>query len=84
MNFSQKLVKHFYQDTNLQLAAICRLTTILIALVMALNFFHVFKMGNAIYLVLTFSICVMFLPTILYNRLKLKSEFFKYFFLTLD
>lgn len=83
MNFSQKLVKHFYQDTNLQLAAICRLTTILMALVMALNFFHVFKMGNAIYPILTFSICVMFLPTILYNRLKLKSEFLKYFVLTL-
>lgn len=83
MNFSQKLVKHFYQDTNLQLAAICRLTTILMALIMALNFFHVFKMGNAIYPVLTFSICVMFLPTILYNRLKLKSEFLKYFVLTL-
>ena len=28
-DFSQKLVKHFYQDTNLQLASICRFTTML-------------------------------------------------------
>ena len=65
MNFSQKLVKHFYQDTNLQLARICRITTILMALVMILNFVHVFKMGRAIYPVMTFSICIMFLPTIM-------------------
>lgn len=83
MNFSQKLVKHFHQDTNLHLASICRITTILMALVMILNFVHVFKMGRAIYPVMTFSICIMFLPTIMYSRLKLSGDFLKYFFLTL-
>ncbi|MCI7618601.1 MAG: HD domain-containing protein [Firmicutes bacterium] len=69
MDFSKKLIRHFYQDTNLQLARICRIMTIFLGIVMVLNWIGIFKMNGLMYPVMLLCICVLMVPTVLYNYL---------------
>ena len=83
MDFSKKLIRHFYQDTNLQLARICRIMTILLGVVMVLNLIGVFKMDGRLYPVSLICICVLMVPTVLYNRLEKSGVGLRLFVLTL-
>ena len=73
INFSKKFIERFMQDSNLKLAEICRIMIVVLAVVLVLNLSGVFVLGSVMYPVLLFSMAVMYLPTILYKYLHLKS-----------
>lgn len=83
MNFSHKLIHEYQKDANQKLAAVCRVCMVIMAVVMVLNLCHVFIIDSVIYPVLTFSIIVLFIPTILYNMLHRYSKVIRYFVVTL-
>ena len=76
-------VKEYYQDVNAKLALICRIMIFLMALVIILNYMHVFVINSIIYPVLLFSMAVLFLPTILYHYLHVNNQLLQYLVLTL-
>ncbi|MDY3240264.1 MAG: HD-GYP domain-containing protein [Anaerovoracaceae bacterium] len=83
INFSKKFIERFMQDSNLKLAEICRIMIVVLAVVLVLNLSGVFVLGSVMYPVLLFSMAVMYLPTILYKYLHLKSDIYMYFVLSL-
>lgn len=83
MNFKNKLTDEYEMNANLKLAMITRISMVLLLAVMILNALHIFIIDDVIYPVLTFSIIVMFLPTVFYNFLHLNSIIVRYFVLTL-
>ncbi|MGN1206061.1 MAG: HD domain-containing phosphohydrolase [Eubacterium sp.] len=83
MKFSNQLVKEYDNDADCRMSAICRIMTILMALVMLLNKLHVFKISNMIYPTVTVAIVILFVPTILYDILHVRSKRARYFVLTL-
>lgn len=83
MKFSSQLVKEYDNDADRRMSAICRIMTILMALVMLLNRLHVFKMSNMIYPTVAVAIVILFVPTILYDILHIRSKIARYFVLTL-
>lgn len=83
MKFSNQLVKEYDNDADCRMSAICRIMTILMALVMLLNRLHVFKITNVIYPTVVVAIVILFIPTILYDVLHIRSKIARYFVLTL-
>lgn len=83
MNFSGKLTKDYEIDANKKLAAICRISMVLLFVVMLLNYLHIFKISDVIYPVLSVSILIMLLPTFFYNVRGTNSMLIRYFVLTL-
>lgn len=83
MKYSEKLVLEYKKDANKRLALVCRISMVLMAAVMLLNALGVFIISPVIYPILTFSIVVMFIPTIMYNILKKDSLPVRYFVVTL-
>lgn len=83
MKYSERIVAEYQKDANLRLAGICRVSMVLLALVMLLNALHVFIIDSIIYPIMLFSIVIMFIPTIMYNILKKDSLPVRYFVVTL-
>ncbi|MCI5883677.1 MAG: hypothetical protein MRZ84_06575, partial [Eubacterium sp.] len=83
MKFSNQLVEEYDNDADRRMSAICRIMTILMALVMLLNRLHVFKISNKIYPTVMVAIVILFVPTILYDILHIRSKIARYFVLTL-
>lgn len=83
MSFSDKFILEYQKDANKKLSFSCRVTMLLLVIVVLLNYFHVFKLSNVIYPVFAVSIVVMFIPTIIYDILKKDSKFFRYLVVTL-
>ncbi len=81
--FSDKMIADYEEKANLTMALICRAMMIFMILVIALNLLGVFIIEAAIYPVLVFSAVIMFIPTILYNFLHVKSIAVRYVVLTL-
>lgn len=82
-NTKNKLTEEYEKDANLKLALISRIAIVFLFVIMGLNYFGIFKISDDIYLVLIFCAVVMFLPTIFYNFMHLKSLYTRYFVLTL-
>lgn len=78
-----RLTDEYEYNANLKMAMICRINMGILAIVMLLNYFHIFIIDSVIYPVLLFSIGVMFLPTLFYNVFHLHSLIIRYFVLTL-
>lgn len=83
MNFSNQLVREYDYDADRRMSAICRIMTVLMALVMLLNGFHVFKISNTIYPTLIVAIVILLVPTVIYDFLHIRSKAARYFVLTL-
>lgn len=81
--YSDKLTDEYEINANLKLATICRIGMFLIFVMILLNYFGVFKIKSVIYPVLIFSMCVMFMPTILYNFMHTRSIIARYAVLTM-
>lgn len=83
INFTNQLIRDFEKDADKRMSSICRIMTILMALVMLLNYLHVFKISSAIYPTLTVGIIILFIPTILYDFMNVRTKAVRYFVLTL-
>lgn len=83
MNFTERLIIDFENDADRRMSSICRIMIILMGVVMALNYFHVFKISNSIYPTLIIAMVILFVPTILYDFLHIRSKLAHYFVLTL-
>ena len=83
MNFTQRLIVDFENDADRRMSSICRIMIVLMATVMVLNRLHVFKISSMIYPTLVVAITVLFVPTILYDFLHIRSKIAHYFVLTL-
>ena len=83
MNFTEQLVNDFAHDADCRMSAICRIMMALMALVMLLNLLHVFKLSKALYPTILIAMAVLFVPTILYDWIHLRSRAARYFVLTL-
>ena len=83
MDFSEKLLLKFKQNTNYTLAFICRIAALLMLVAIILTACNVFILGTEIYPVLAVSIVIMLLPTLFYNILHKDNAFLKYLFLTI-
>lgn len=83
MNFGNKLMMKFEEDADKRLSRICRASMVLMAVVMLLNYLHIFKISNVLYPTLLASIVILFVPTIIYNFLHLQSKLYRYFVMTL-
>lgn len=83
MSFSDKFIFEYQKDANKKLSFSCRVTMLLLVIVVLLNFFHVFKLSSVLYPVIAVSFVVMFIPTIIYDILKKDSKFFRYLVVTL-
>lgn len=83
MKFTQRLVDDFDKDADRRMSAICRVMMVLMAVIGILNVTGLFKIGDVIYPVLIVSIAVLFVPTILYDFLHLRTKMTRYFVLTL-
>ncbi len=83
MNFANQLIRDFEDDADRRMSAICRIMILLMALVMVLNVLHVFKISSMIYPTVLLAIIVLFVPTILYDFLHVRSKSARYFVLTL-
>ncbi|MGN1183832.1 MAG: hypothetical protein ACI4R7_01240, partial [Oliverpabstia sp.] len=83
MNFTQRLIVDFENDADRRMSSICRIMIVLMATVMVLNRLHVFKISSMIYTTLVVAITVLFVPTILYDFLHIRSKIAHYFVLTL-
>lgn len=83
MNFSEQLIKNYDSDADNRMARMCRIIIGLMILAMLLNQLQVFKISSTIYPVMIGSILILFLPTILYNFLHIRTKSIRYFVLTL-
>ncbi|MDD6187997.1 MAG: HD domain-containing protein [Clostridiales bacterium] len=83
MKFTEGLTIDFENDADRRMSSICRIMILLLIIVMLLNRFHVFKISNTIYPTLLISMVILFVPTILYDFMHLRSKFTRYFVLTL-
>ena len=83
VNFSNQLVKEYDQDADCRMSFICRIMTLLMALVILLNALHVFKISNMIYPTIIVAIVILFVPTVIYDFLHIRSKVARYFVLTL-
>ena len=83
INFAKNLILDYEKDSDRRISAICRALTLLIIVVMLLNSMHVFKISTAIYPTLIVSTMILFMPTLLYDILNLRSKFVRYLVLTL-
>ena len=79
MKFTQRLVDDFDKDADRRMSAICRVMMVLMAVIGILNVTGLFKIGDVIYPVLIVSIAVLFVPTILYDFLHLRTKMTRYF-----
>ena len=83
MDYTNFLILEFDADADRRMAAICRVAMGLMALVVVLNLTGIFRISSILYPVLLASIAVMFLPTVLYDFLRVHSRITRYFVLTL-
>lgn len=83
LSFSDKFIFEYQKDANKKLSFSCRVTMLLLVIVVLLNCFHVFKLSSVLYPVIAVSFVVMFIPTIIYDILKKDSKFFRYLVVTL-
>ncbi|MGN1120031.1 MAG: HD-GYP domain-containing protein, partial [Oscillospiraceae bacterium] len=81
--FSEKLLIEYQKDANKRLAVVCRIGMGILVTAMLLNLMHVFIIDDIIYPILTFSIVVLFIPTIMYDILQKDSKPVRYFVVTL-
>lgn len=83
INFTNQLIRDFDKDADKRMSSICRIMILLMALVMPLNYLHVFKISDAIYPTLIVGIIILFIPTILYDFMDVRTKTVRYFVLTL-
>ncbi len=83
MNFTKRLMKDFAVDADRRVSAICRSIMVLMVLVMVLNKVKVFKITDEIYPTLVVAMVILFVPTILYDILKLEVKWARYLLMTL-
>lgn len=83
INFTNQLIRDFDKDADKRMSSICRIMILLMALVMLLNYLHVFKISGAIYPTLIVGIIILFIPTILYDFMDVRTKAVRYFVLTL-
>ena len=83
MNFADKLIKDFEDDSDHRMAFICRIMMLLMALVILLNVLKVFNISNMIYPTVLAAMVVLFIPTVLYDFMHIRSRAARYFVLTL-
>lgn len=83
INFTNQLIRDFDKDADKRMSSICRIMILLMALVMLLNYLHVFKISGAIYPTLIAGIIILFIPTILYDFMDVRTKAVRYFVLTL-
>ena len=83
INFTNQLIRDFDKDADKRMSSICRIMILLMALVMLLNYLHVFKISGAIYPTLIVGIIILFIPTILYDFMNVRTKAVRYFVLTL-
>ena len=83
INFTNQLIRDFDKDADKRMSSICRIMILLMALVMLLNYLHVFKISDAIYPTLIVGIIILFIPTILYDFMDVRTKTVRYFVLTL-
>ncbi len=83
MNFSRKLVEDFKADVNKTMAFVCRISALLMVLVIVLNLAGVFVLGSGSYPIMIAAVVVMMIPTLYYNVLHYDSAVMKYVFLTM-
>lgn len=82
INFANNLILDFEKDSDRRISAICRGLTVLTIVVILLNVLHVFKISAAMYPTLILSAVILFMPTLFYNILGLRSKFIRYLVLT--
>ena len=83
MNFTQRLINDFENDADRRMSSICRIMIVLMFIVMVLNRLHVFKISGMLYPTLLVAIVILFVPTVLYDFLHVRSKHARYFVLTL-
>lgn len=84
MNFSEKIIKEYRENADKRLAFVCRLMIGFMLLVAVLNFLGVFKIAPIpLYTTVAVSILDFFLPTLLYNIFKIRSEGTRYIILAI-
>ena len=83
INFTNQLIRDFDKDADKRMSSICRIMILLMALVMLLNYLHVFKISGAIYPTLIVGLIILFIPTILYDFMDVRTKAVRYFVLTL-
>lgn len=83
MDFSDLLIKEFNRSANKTLSRICRISVVLLIVVMILNYTGVFVIGQVIYPVLIASGVILLTPTIFYDIMGKEREVFKYIVLTM-
>ena len=81
--FSRNMITDYENKADLTMAFMCRIMVLFFGLVLILNLTGVFIIKATIYPALIFSAIIMFVPTIFYNFLHLKSVKIRYFVLTL-
>ena len=84
MNFSEKIIKEYRENADKRIAFVCRLMIGFMLLVLLLNVLGIFKI-DPLPLTATVAVAVInfFLPTLLYNILKIKSKEIRYFILAI-
>ena len=84
MNFSEKIIKEYRENADSRIAFVCRLMIGFMLLILILNVTGIFKIDP---LPLTTTVVVsvinFFLPTLLYNILKINSKSIRYFILAI-
>ena len=83
INFANNLILDFEKDSDRRIAAICRVMTVLIFLVVLLNILHIFKISTALYPTLIVSAVILLTPTLFYDILGLRTKVIRYLVLTL-
>lgn len=83
MQFSEQLVRDFSNDADYRMSAICRIMIFLMAIVIILNYFQVFKISNMLYPTVVGAMLILFVPTVLYDMVHTHSLIARYFVLTL-
>ena len=83
MNFTKQLIRDFENDADRRMARICRIMIVLMAIIVTLNWMHVFIIADMIYPTILIAMLILFVPTILYNFLHIHTTPVRYFVLTL-
>ncbi|MGN0596912.1 MAG: HD-GYP domain-containing protein [Ruminiclostridium sp.] len=84
MNFSEKIIKEYRENADKRVAFVCRLMIGFMLLVLMLNVLGIFKI-DPLPLTATVAVSVInfFLPTLLYNILKIRSKEIRYIILAI-
>lgn len=84
MNYSKKILEEYEITADKRVSAVCRIMIGFMLLVALLNFTGIFKIAPVpLYLAVALSVINFFLPTVIYDILKIHHKWIRYFILFL-